>query len=281
MDAGKVLKILREAAIHLRATKGRRGTVVYLDDADEVLVAGDLHGNVANLKKIVEHANLDQNPNRHLVLQEFIHGTVRFPNGGCTSHVLLDTVAMLKCRYPHRVHLLLGNHEMAQWQGRSIAKEGYSLNDLFEIGVEHSYAEHSVEILERYDELFAAMLLGVRTPNGVFMSHSVPDPKATEKFDPRLFDEPAIPESISDRQSSAYHLIWDRDTSETGTKLFTTKLGVKFLVNGHIAQKTGIFAPNSSRIILDCVASPAGCLLFSAQEPLEFDDLLNGVLLFE
>ena len=137
VDADRILKMLREAALLLRGTTGRRGMVIHLpSDAEDILVAGDLHGNSTNLRAILSLADLANHPRRHLVLQEFVHGTARYPNGGCTSHRLLDAVCLLKTTYPQRVHLLLGNHELSQWTGRKVAKDDVYLNDLFELGIE-------------------------------------------------------------------------------------------------------------------------------------------------
>ena len=73
---------------------GRQGRFIELQDVDEVLVAGDLHGNLDNFKKLFELADLGQRPRRHFVLQELIHGPFRYPNsGGDQSHRLLDLVA--------------------------------------------------------------------------------------------------------------------------------------------------------------------------------------------
>lgn len=140
-DVDRVIKALRQAAVYLRATHGRKGMVVELRDAEDVLVAGDLHGNLTNLKKILKLADLDRNTGRHLVLQEFVHGATRSPEGFCTSHQLLDIVAALKCQYPHRVHLLIGNHELAEWTGRAIAKDGVALNALFAAGVAAAFQD--------------------------------------------------------------------------------------------------------------------------------------------
>ena len=81
-----------------RTTNGRRGSVVHLseENADSVVLAGDLHGNRENYNKILKAARLDKFPKRHLVLQEVVHGGGQYPNGGCMSHMLLEDVAKLE-----------------------------------------------------------------------------------------------------------------------------------------------------------------------------------------
>ena len=63
------LHTIRRAFQSFRDTPGRRGQVVSLDDADEVLVAGDLHGNQENFRRLLQLADLARAPRRHLVLQ--------------------------------------------------------------------------------------------------------------------------------------------------------------------------------------------------------------------
>src|SRR5438132_703592 len=155
-DPTRLLSTLRRAAQAFRATPGRRGRVVTLEGVGEVFVAGDLHGSVENFSLVLKKADLARHPGRHLVLQEVVHGPFRYPAGGDKSHQLLDLVAALKCQFPRQVHFLLGNHELAQWQGHRIAKGLDNQNDLFALGVENAYADWAARILEAYNELFAA-----------------------------------------------------------------------------------------------------------------------------
>src|SRR5947209_6550944 len=117
-DPIRHLTTLRRAVVAFRSTPGRRGRVGYLEDVDEVLVAGDLHGNLENFKTVLQRAELAAHPRRHLVLQEVVHGPHRYPAGGDKSHQLLDLLAALKCQFPRQVHFLMGNHELAQWTGK-------------------------------------------------------------------------------------------------------------------------------------------------------------------
>ena len=103
-------------------------------------------------------------PGRHLILQELIHGPLMYPDDkGNRSHQLLDVFAALKCQYPQRVHMILGNHELSELTGRSIGKDGEGLNAKFHRGVETAYGESAGEIHAAYKALFAALPLAVRT----------------------------------------------------------------------------------------------------------------------
>src|SRR5437879_8342203 len=170
-DPHRLLRTLVQAVAATRSTPGRRGRLVELEGASELLVAGDLHGNVENFRLLLERAQLGRYPKRHLVLQELIHGPFRYPVGGDKSHQLVDLLAALKCQYPRQVHLLLGNHELSQWPGQAIAKLESDLNASFREGVGTAYSFHARDIYAAYLELFAVIPLAVRTMNRVFLSH--------------------------------------------------------------------------------------------------------------
>ena len=71
------------------------------------MVAGDLHGNVDNFRRLLAIADLERHPRRHLVLQEIVHGRSHYPNGSDKSHQMVDLAAALKCQYPKRTHWIL------------------------------------------------------------------------------------------------------------------------------------------------------------------------------
>jgi hypothetical protein len=247
------------------------------DSASDVVVSGDLHGNLDNLRAIWKLADLDAHPNRHLVLQEFVHGTARYPQGGCMSHRMLDLLAALKVKYPQRLHLVLGNHELSQWTGRKIAKDDVYFNDLFEEGVARVYGERSKEILEAYDHLFASMLLGVLLPSRVLVCHSIPEARHLATFDPSVFERMGLSEEDLGKGSSVYQLVWGRDVREETATRFAEMMDVEILVTGHIAQEAGYAIPNSKQIILDSMASPATIAFLPVQPSYPTDRLASFI----
>ena len=86
--ADEIMAICRQAAAVNRSASSRHGNVVLIspDDADDVLVAADLHGNRRNYEKLLAIADLDANPRRHLIMQEVCHGGPTYPSGtGCMA----------------------------------------------------------------------------------------------------------------------------------------------------------------------------------------------------
>lgn len=276
----KVLTCIRRAIDHTRGTPGRAGHLVHLQNCTEVLAVGDLHGHIANFQVVMKAADLANHPTRHLVLQELIHSEFFYPNGGDKSHQLVDLFAALKCQFPDRVHLLPGNHEMAQMTGRMIAKAGGSQNVLYVDGVKHAYGEAAADICRAHYDLFRASPLALRTPNGVFLCHTLVPGKQLPTFDPmRLLDE-----QYDDKEYQpgglAYGILWGRDTSEATAEAFLRKVDSDWVITGHIPDEQGYAVPNSRQVILDCCGSPAAYLLFPADRPLTHEELVKRVVVF-
>jgi hypothetical protein len=276
-DADRHLHTLRRATQLFRATPGRTGRIVTLDGATEVFATGDLHGSVENFRLILARAELGRHPGRHLVLQEVVHGPFLYPTGGDKSHQLLDLVAALKCQYPRQVHFLPGNHELAEGGNRPIFKGDRDLNTAFAEGVRFAYGDRAGEVVACYRELFAAAPMAVRTPNRVFLSHSLPSGSRLPGFDPAALARDKPTEADLHKGGAVYDLVWGRDTRPETVAEFLRKVDADLLITGHIPCDRGFDAPNDRQLILDSMEAPAGCCLFPADRPLTHAELLEFV----
>jgi hypothetical protein len=273
-----MLTHLRQAIALVRATPGRRGHVIDLQNCTEVLVAGDLHGHVAHFQVMLQEANLANHPSRHFVLQELIHGKHRYPQGGDKSHQLVDLFAALKGQFPKQVHFLPGNHELAQWTGRPVMKADENLNAIFREGVIEGYGtEFGSQIYDAYLELFQALPVVLRTPNRVLVCHSLPATRVMGSFDPsRLLVEKY--DDVDLQAGGAVHsILWGRDTARENVIAFLKKMDADLLVSGHIASEQGYSIPNDHQVIVDCAESPGGFVIIPADRPITHADLVNGV----
>ncbi len=280
-DASKVVTTVRRAASLFRNTPGRKGSVVHLDSAQEVMVVGDLHGNVPAFRQILELAALTKNPGRHLVLQELVHGPRMYPNdGGDKSHQLVDLVSALKVACPDRVHLILGNHELSELTGRPIGKNGVPLNGLFRAGLDTAYGVFADDVMAAYHELFKSLPLVAQTPNRVMLCHTIPEAKELDRIDLAILkaDEWALPFEMK-RGGAVYALTWGRDDSTETINRFASLVDVDLFVTGHQPCDQGFRQANHRQIIIDGTDPyPAYCL-FPAQTEITIEDLFNGVKL--
>jgi hypothetical protein len=281
-DPQKLLASLRRATELSRATPGRQGGLITLDGSvEEVMVVGDLHGNIPAFRHVLKRADLAKNPGRHLVLQELIHGYRYYPDdAGDKSHQLVDVVSALKCQFPDRVHLILGNHELSELTGRPIAKAGVALNALFRQGVDTAYGDSGESVYQAYLDLFAALPLAVRTPNRVFLCHTIPDPIDLEDFDASIFESETWTEEAMARHGAVYALTWGRSTDPENADRFAALVDADWFITGHQPCDEGFRQANHRQIIIDGTDPyPAYCL-FSAKDAVTVESLLGCVQIF-
>jgi hypothetical protein len=275
-DPRKVLTTIRRATELLRATPGRSGGIVEPPGAEDVMVVGDLHGNLRAFKMALALAALDRNPKRHLILQELIHGRLMYPDeAGDRSHQLVDVVSALKCQYPDRVHVILGNHELAELTGRIIGKDGQALNELFRRGITTAYGAASDEVYEAYKRLFAAMPLMVRSANRVLVCHTLPDEDDLDRLDLSLLKSDTWPPEAMERRGTIYALTWGRDTDPAVADRFAAMVDADFFICGHQPCDQGFHLANHRQIIIDGTDPyPAYCL-FPTTSPMTIQALLK------
>jgi hypothetical protein len=273
----RLLRTIKTAILAFRNTPGRRGRFIQLQGATEVLIAGDMHGNLGNFIRLLERAQLKQHPQRHLVVQELVHGTYEYPTGGDKSHQMLDLLAALKCEYPKQVHMLLGNHELAQWTGSKISKGDREPLELFTLGVVTAYGKRAEEIYAAYLELFAVLPIAIRTPNRVFLSHSLPNAQRLDTFDLSVLERDKADDKEYRSGGSVHAIVWGRDTTPENVFAFLKKVDADLLISGHIPNEPGYETPNHWQLILDSMRTPAGCCLFPVTQPLTHDELVQHV----
>ncbi|ADV63992.1 metallophosphoesterase [Isosphaera pallida ATCC 43644] len=278
LETDKLLPLIRRAATLFRGTPGRKGAIVHLDDSvEEVMVVGDLHGNLAGFARALRKADLEHHPHRHLVLQELVHGKTMYPEeGGDQSHQLVDAVCALKCRHPRQVHLILGNHELAEVTGRRIAKGGNLLNELFFRGLTTAHHDRAAEVHRAYQELFTSLPVMVRAPNRILICHTIPEESDFETFNPTVLETGRWTLADAQRGGTIYALTWGRDFRPETVDRFAHIMDADLFINGHTpCPDTGFQSPNHRQLIIDgTLAQPAYCL-FPTGQPLTLDDLVQ------
>jgi hypothetical protein len=274
-----VLATFDSAAEANRRTPGRQGNLVELapELADEVMVTGDLHGHRQNFNLIRRLAALDEHPRRHLVLQEVCHGGPTYPNGGgCMSHTILEDSALLKTQYPERVHLVLGNHELAELTDYPIQKSRQLLNAQFRLGLQQMYGDAAGAVHDAYRRFLRTCPLAVRLPQGVFISHSIPPNVGLRPFDPSLFSRQLTADDFCEL-SDLFRFVWGRDYRNSNVSAFAEMVGAKVFINGHEPCYEGFVAPNDFQVILDCSSQQAAYLILPVGKELSHGEIMERV----
>jgi hypothetical protein len=281
-DPQKVLATVNRATDLFRSTPGRRGGLITLDDsADDVMVVGDLHGNIPAFRHVLLAADLANKPGRHLVLQELVHGNRHYPDDqGDKSHQLVDIVSALKCQFPDRVHLILGNHELSELTNRPIAKNGLALNALFRQGIDTAYGAYGGSIYAAYLKLFATLPLAIRTPNRVFLCHTIPDPIDLEQFDTSIFEADTWPAEAMARHGAVYAITWGRNIEPENINRFAELVDADWFITGHQPCDEGFLQANHRQIIIDGTEPYPTYCLFPAQGTVTVESLLKCVRVF-
>ena len=252
-DVENVVATFDRAADANRQMPGRRGSTIELTPelADEVMIAGDVHGHRGNFDRIRQIAALDANPRRHLVLQEVCHGGPSYPGGGCMSHTILEDVAELITKHPRQVHLMLGNHELAELADFPICKNNQLLNMSFRIGLRQRYGSAAETVRLALTRFLWSCPLAVRLPRGVLMTHSVPDHVDSQGFDPSVLLRDLCTGDGVDG-TDVFRLVWGRDYRRQNAQAFCELVGAKLLITGHEPCFKGFTVPNDLQVILDC-----------------------------
>jgi hypothetical protein len=254
-----VIRILGEATVANLHTPAREGNVVSLtpDVADDVMITADLHGHRVHFNRIQKVAELARHPRRHLVLQEVCHGGPTYPaSGGCMSHTMLEDVARLKVRYPHRVHFLMSNHEWAELADYPILKGKRMLNLMFRLGMTEAYGPAAEKVRAAYLAFIRSCPLAVRLPGDVLVCHSLPEGVDHHGFDADVLVRPLEADDLRER-GDVFWLLWGRDYRPENARAFARLVGAKVLLNGHDPCPDGYSVPNDVQIILDCCGDKA------------------------
>jgi hypothetical protein len=209
-------------------------------------------------------ADLANNPDRHVVLQEIIHGGPEDSRGGCLSYQLLFKAVRYKLSFPDRVHIIMGNHDTAFIQDSEVVKNGKEMNRSIRAALDGQFKQDSEEIKKAIKHFLFSQPLAVRCENRIWLSHSLPSDRFAEQFDREILNRP-LRNSDTVRPGSVYLLTWGRRHSQQLLDRMAGLFDVDIFILGHQAQQQGWSQAGDNLIILASDHNQ-GCLL-----PLELD----------
>jgi len=254
-----IIDLLNKGMEANNADKFRRGNLIHLPARGSLIVTGDLHGHRRNFERIVTFADLANNPDRHIVLQEIIHGGPEDPHGGCMSYKLLFDVVRYKLSFPDRVHIIMGNHDTAFINSSEVMKEGREMNRAMRLALDREFQQAGAEVELATRQFLFSQPLAVRCDNRIWVSHSLPSDRFVDKFNPEILDKKL---KINDvvRPGSAYLLTWGRKHSQALLDKIAGLFDVDIFILGHQPQEQG-WSRAGEKLIIIASNHNHGCLL--------------------
>jgi len=245
----KIIEMLNKGMEANNADKFRQGNLVRLPSHGSVIITGDLHGHRRNFERIVALANLGQNKNTHVILQEIIHGGPEDEEGGCLSYKLLFDAVAYKVKFPDRVHIIMGNHDTAFISNTDVMKNGKEMNVAMRSALDREFRHASERIKLAIKQFLFSQPLAVKCTNGILVCHSLPGDHYADKFDKRIFERQLRINDII-RPGSAYLLTWGRSHSQRLLDAMSKSLDADTFILGHQRQETGCSKAGNNLIII-------------------------------
>ena len=254
-----IIDLLKKGTEANNANPFRDGNLIKLPDEGSLIVAGDIHGHRRNFERIVNFADLPNNPDRHVVLQEIIHGGPEDANGGCLSYQLLFDVVRYKLSFPERVHTIMGNHDTSFISNSDVMKDGKEMNRSMRSAMERQFQNAEADIKTAMDQFLFSQPLAVRCDNRIWLSHSLPSDRFIDKFDPQIMSKQLQSNDVL-RPGSAYIFTWGRNHTQALLDKMAKLFDVDIFILGHQQQPQG-FSQTGENLIIIASDHNHGCLL--------------------
>jgi hypothetical protein len=272
-----IVDLLDKAAQANHADQFRHGNLISLPSRGSLIAAGDIHGHRRNFERLVAFADLDNNPDRHIVLQEIIHGGPTDSEMGCLSYELLFDVARYKLKYPDHVHIIIGNHDIAFISNSEVIKDSREMNRSMRLALGRRFGGDSPQIEQAISRLLLSQPLAVRCDNRIWLSHSLPADRYLDKFDHQVMHR-KLEAKDCEKLGSAYLLTWGRNVSEASLDKIAQLFDVDIFILGHQSQQQG-WAKLGKNCIIIASDHSHGCLLpINLAELCTVDKLVESIV---
>lgn len=233
------IRLFEEAAAVLLSDPKREGSIVRLPSTGHLIISGDLHDHLIHLEKIRGLANLESGTDRHVLLQELIHGP-NLTHGCDLSYRMLGKVAQEILSFPGQVHIVLGNHELAQRTRSGVSKGGGNNVELFNDGLGMTFGTEWTRVAEAIDRFIDALPLAVITESGLFCSHSLPAVNVMAHFDTGILDRTPSEADQRGPSGAAYLMVWGRKFTTEHLQALAEEWNVSMFCVGHAWVEMGV-----------------------------------------
>ena len=232
-----------------RADRYRKDNIICPPAAGTLIITGDIHGHRRNFQRICTFADLPNKPQNHLVLQEIIHGGPEDDHGGCLSFELLFELVRYKLDFPDRVHIIMGNHDLAFINQSEVMKEGKEMNIALHCAMKRRFGSDAEAVELAVRQFLFSQPLAVKCQNRLLISHSLPDDSHIDEFDCRIFHRQLKINEVV-RPNSAYLLTWGRDHSQKTLDKMARLLDADIFILGHQPQEEGFCQAGENLLII-------------------------------
>ena len=257
--AQKIIDLCKKTAELNYSIKYRQGSIVNLLGEGEIVITGDLHGHRRNFERIVAFADLEINPDRHVILQEIIHGGEQDLQGDCLSYRLLFDVVRYKLKFPDRVHLITGNHDTAFICNTEVMKDGKEMNRSMRAALDREFGADCGDVKLAMAQFLLSQPLAVKCDNRIWLSHSLPEDRFFNEFDTKIFERELEFDDMV-RCQDVYLFTWGRNHPQQMLDKMAELLDVDIFILGHQAQAEG-FCRAGENLIIIASDHNHGCLL--------------------
>jgi hypothetical protein len=254
----------------------RNGNMLCFPGEGDLIVAGDLHNHQRNFERIQNVADLKRNPQRHVILQELIHGGPLNKDGADWSLDMLLAAIKWAHDFPGQVHFLLANHDLAQVQGVPIMKDGYDLTDRFNRYLRGKALQDVGGMQAAFKTFAYSMPLAAITVTGIFLSHSLPGPREIAGFDHTLLRR-ELTEQDYQRMGPVYQLVWGRSQTQEVLDTLSKAWWSDLFVCGHQGQDAGYGVIGDRMLIIDSCHNHGTFLYIDLAKQYTMDDLVASV----
>lgn len=218
--------------------KFRKNNIIHLPEKGELIASGDIHGHRRNFERIRNLADLENNPERHVVFQEVIHGGTHDNKNDCPSFRVLLDVFRYKIKFPHQVHIILGNHDTAFITNSDVLKNGKEMNKLMRNALRLRYEENFEIVIDAIRDTLFSLPLAVKCENGLWLSHSLPADRYLDQFSPDIFERELTNEDFV-KPGSVYLLTWGRKQKPETLEKLSEMLQAEVFLLGHQPSPQG------------------------------------------
>ena len=272
-----IIELLKKGRGANKADPFRQGNLINLPETGDVIMTGDIHGHRRNFERIVSFTELEKNPDRHLILQEIIHGGPGDEHGNCLSFELLFDVIKYKLQFSSQVHIVMGNHDTAFINNSDVMKAGKEMNTSMRSALQRRFGIHIDQIDLAIKQFLFSQPLAVRCKNRIWMSHSLPADQYVDVFDPEVLHRPLKINDIV-RPSSVYLLTWGRKHSQRNLDEMARLFDVDIFVLGHQPQETGFVQAGKNIIILASDHNHGVLLPINLAKSYNIEELTNAIV---